>query len=79
MLVARLLAMLLAASALFAGNEIPAVAAAQSGRWHPRPTVAAWQFQLQGPIDTSVRAAVYEVDGFDTPRATVAHLHALGR
>lgn len=52
----------------------PAVA-----RWHPKPTTAAWQWQLQGKIDTSFDAAVYEVDGFEVPAATVARLHRLGR
>jgi hypothetical protein len=48
-------------------------------RWRPRPTTTAWQWQLQGKIDTSVDAAVYEVDGFEVPAATVAKLHRLGR
>jgi hypothetical protein len=54
----------------------PPLAAA---RWQPRPTTAAWQWQLQGKIDTSVSAAVYEVDGFETPAGTVTKLHRLGR
>lgn len=44
-------------------------------RWHPRPTTKPWQWQLQGKIDTKVRACVYDVDGFETPRRTVALLH----
>ncbi|HEY6145068.1 MAG TPA: endo alpha-1,4 polygalactosaminidase [Solirubrobacterales bacterium] len=52
---------------------------AGASRWHPKPTTAAWQWQLQGRIDTSVGAAVYEVDGFEVPGATVAKLHRLGR
>lgn len=59
---------------LLAGAE---PAAAQ--RWQPQPTTAPWQWQLQGRIDTSVRARVYEVDGFETPARTVARLHRLGR
>lgn len=61
-------------------------ASAQAGRlqpghaiWHPRPTTAPWQWQLQGKIDTSFRAPVYEVDGFETPQSTVAKLHRQGR
>ena len=46
-------------------------------RWQPRPTTAPWQWQLQGRIDTSVKAGVYEVDGFETPRPTVAKLHRM--
>ena len=45
----------------------------------PKPTTAAWQWQLQGKIDLSIAAGVYEVDGFETPRRTVSKLHALGR
>lgn len=48
-------------------------------RWQPRPTTAPWQWQLQGKIDTSIAADVYEVDGFETPRRTVAALHRRGR
>ncbi len=50
-----------------------------AARWQPRATTAPWQWQLQGAIDTSVAAPVYEVDGFETPRRTVATLHRLGR
>lgn len=48
-------------------------------RWQPQPTTAAWQWQLQGKIDTSIDAGVYEVDGFEVPARTVARLHRLGR
>ena len=44
-------------------------------RWHPRPTTRPWQWQLQGKVDAEVRACVYDVDGFETPRRTVALLH----
>ncbi len=47
--------------------------------WHPAPTTAPWQWQLQGRIDTGVDAGVYDVDGFETPKATVRALHRLGR
>ncbi len=50
-----------------------------SARWMPKPTAAPWQFQLQGRIDTSVRAPVYEVDGFDVSKKTVRKLHRMGR
>jgi hypothetical protein len=50
-----------------------------SGRWRPRPTGEPWQWQLQGTIDTSIDAAVYDVDGFETARATVRRLHRQGR
>lgn len=48
-------------------------------RWAPKPTTAPWQWQLQGKLDLSVRAGVYEVDGFETPRRAVAALHRRGR
>ena len=56
----------------------PADAAVQ-GRWEPQPTTAPWQWQLQGEIDTSVPAAVYDVDGFEVSKGTVRKLHRLGR
>ena len=53
----------------------PGAAARQA--W--RPTTAPWQWQLQGKVDTSVAANVYDVDGFETPAATVRKLHQQGR
>ncbi|MBX9393120.1 endo alpha-1,4 polygalactosaminidase [Streptomyces sp. TRM72054] len=43
--------------------------------WNPPD----WQWQLRGRVDTSVDAAVYDIDGFDTSKATVAALHDKGR
>jgi hypothetical protein len=54
------------------------VDATHGGRWAPGPTTAAWQWQLQGKVDTGVRACVDEVDGFETSKATVAALHRNG-
>jgi hypothetical protein len=51
----------------------------EPSRWHPAATTQPWQWQLQGPIDTSVPAPVYDVDGFETSRQTVSQLHRLGR
>lgn len=62
----------LCAAALF-------LAPAADARWRPQPTTAAWQWQLQGKIDTSVDAGVYEVDGFEVAAKTIAKLHGLGR
>jgi hypothetical protein len=56
-----------------------ALAPTAAARWHPKPTTAAWQWQLQGKVDTSIDAAVYEVDGFEVAARTVARLHRLGR
>jgi hypothetical protein len=68
-------ATLLAALVVGSAATEPAAAA----RWTPKPTTAPWQWQLQGKIDLSVPAPVYEVDGFETPRRTVARLHRLSR
>jgi hypothetical protein len=51
----------------------------QQGRWRPEPTTAAWQWQLQGKVDTSVPASVYEFDGFEAPAGVVRRLHRQGR
>ena len=53
-------------------------APAPGAPWIPAPGVS-WQWQLSGTLDLSVEAALYDVDLFDTPAATVAELHALGR
>lgn len=66
------LLMALCATALF-------LAPTAAARWQPKPTTAAWQWQLQGKIDTSVDADVYEVDGFEVAAKTVAKLHRQGR
>jgi hypothetical protein len=54
-------------------------AQAKAKIWRPGPTTAAWQFQLQGKIDQSIKAPVYEVDGFDVSAKTVKQLHQKGR
>jgi hypothetical protein len=54
-------------------------ARAAEPRWRPTASTEAWQYQLQGTIDTSVAAPVYIVDGADVPRATVRELHDAGR
>jgi hypothetical protein len=56
-----------------------ALTSTAGARWHPKPTTAAWQWQLQGKVDLSVEAGVYEVDGFEVPARTVAALHRKGR
>ena len=71
---ARTLAVLAALAALTLS-----AAPASAARWQPQPTTAPWQWQLQGKIDTSVEAGVYEIDGFETPAKTVAKLQGLGR
>lgn len=48
------------------------------GCWAPALTTS-WQWQLQGDIDTSVDAQMFDVDGFEVSRATVQALHDQGR
>lgn len=64
---------------LAACSSDPDQSEAKAGRWQPAPTTASWQFQLQGKIDTSIDAPVYEVDGFDVSKSTVKKLHSMGR
>ncbi|MCU7826230.1 endo alpha-1,4 polygalactosaminidase [Kitasatospora sp. DSM 101779] len=49
-----------------------------AGRWQPAPRTA-WQWQLDGRVDTGVDVPVYDIDGFENDAATVAALHAKGR
>ena len=57
----------------------PPIQRSAAGIWKAAPTTAPWQWQLQGKIDLSVPACVFDVDGFETPPATVAALHRSGR
>jgi len=69
------LALLLAAC-----GSVSATTQAKAERWMPKPdSSTTWQFQLQGRIDTSIPAEVYEVDGFDVGKKTVKKLHDQGR
>lgn len=62
-----------------AAAVVPAAAtAAEPARWVP-PADATWQYQLQGRIDTSVDADVYDVDLFDAPQTKINALHDDGR
>lgn len=46
--------------------------------WTPHPGTS-WQWQLEGTIDTSFDVAMYDIDLFDVPQATIDGLHAAGR
>jgi hypothetical protein len=46
--------------------------------WAPAPTTEPWQLQLQGKVNTSVAAPVYDIDGADNSAATVRKIHAQG-
>ncbi|MET9963798.1 endo alpha-1,4 polygalactosaminidase [Streptomyces sp. NPDC006326] len=47
-------------------------------RWRPRPGVS-WQWQLTGRLDTSVKAAVFDIDGFHATAEQMAELKKAGR
>ncbi len=49
-----------------------------TGCSRPRATTSPWQVQLQGRVDTSVRARFFDIDG-DEPARTVRALHRRGR
>ncbi|MCA9656458.1 MAG: endo alpha-1,4 polygalactosaminidase [Myxococcales bacterium] len=46
--------------------------------WCPGPSTS-WQWQLTGPLDTSLDVAMYDVDLFDNDAGTIADLQAQGR
>ncbi|GGN84358.1 endo alpha-1,4 polygalactosaminidase [Streptomyces albiflavescens] len=70
---------LLGSLVLLAGcTSVPEDNGKPGSRWHPRPGVA-WQWQLSGRLDKTVDVPVYDIDGFDHSRATVADLHRRGR
>ncbi len=46
--------------------------------WAPAPSTEPWQLQLQGKVDLSVAASVYDVDGADTPAAKIRRIHERG-
>jgi hypothetical protein len=71
--------LLLAALLLIVGCSGNDTASAEAARWKPRPTTAAWQFQIQGEVDTSIDAKVFEVDGFDVPAKTIGKLRSQGK
>ncbi len=48
------------------------------GWWGPEPGTS-WQWQLTGTVDTTVQAAVFDIDGEDASASLVSALHAQGR
>jgi len=55
-----------------------APSAAPASIWHPKPGLT-WQWQLTEPVDTTIDAAVYDIDGANNHAAVVQTLHAAGR
>jgi hypothetical protein len=80
-------AALLSALTAFASPATPSAAATQGPAppsavpchacWHPHPATQPWQWQLQGRIDLSIKAPVYDID-MDDPASAVDRIHARG-
>lgn len=58
-------------------SVVPSASPAAQRPWRPAPGEP-WHWQLSGPVDLSVDAPVYDVDGQTTTAATVARLHQRG-
>jgi hypothetical protein len=52
---------------------------ALDGGWTPPPASADWQWQLSGTVNTGYDVALYDLDGFETPRSVLDSLAADGR
>ncbi len=65
------------ASVQAAGDTAASVPAAAT-RWAPTPG-ATWQWQLTTPVDVTVAADVFDIDGVESTADTVAALHRAGR
>ena len=64
--------------ALFIVAVFSASVAHAAPGWVP-PAHPTWYWQLDGAVKVNQPAELYDVDGFDTPAATVAALHAAGK
>ena len=45
--------------------------------WKPSPTTT-WQIQLTGPVDQTIAAQMYDIDGFDSAAGVVSSLRGKG-
>jgi hypothetical protein len=59
------------------GDVVGDVPDVPAGIWRPGPGTS-WQWQLSGTVDTSLDVAMYDIDLFETPEATIAGLHDRG-
>jgi hypothetical protein len=66
----------LATRSVLAFATLLALWAAPAGAYWTPPAKPTFYWQLQGRLDTTVPAAVYDVDGFETSATEVAALHA---
>jgi uncharacterized protein (TIGR03437 family) len=62
---------------LFTANAI-AVLSAGPAYWTP-PANTSWQWQLSGKLDTTVNAAMYDIDLFTNNASIVSSLHSQGK
>lgn len=60
------------------GADATNVDAAPGSIWHPAPGTT-WQWQLTQTIDTSVDAAMFDIDLFEAPQSVIDTLHGAGR
>ncbi|MER5884994.1 endo alpha-1,4 polygalactosaminidase [Streptomyces sp. NPDC001941] len=65
-------------SASATGPRPTAKSRAKQAVWRPEPGTA-WQWQLDGRVDTGVDVPVYDIDGFNNDASVVAELHRAGR
>ena len=69
--------MVLTAGVLSLGAAPSPTPAEAEARWQPAPGTS-WQWQLSSRPDTLLDVDAYDLDGFDTPKATVDRIHADG-
>jgi len=62
----------------FESGDTSAWSAVEGAIWRPLPGTS-WQWQLTGPIDTSIDVEMYDIDVFEVPEATISGLKAAGR
>jgi hypothetical protein len=60
-------------------SDIPVVSPTPGANWF-KPTVdTAWQWQLQGMVNTGYNVQLYDVDLFDSPTSLISSLQAAGK
>jgi len=51
----------------------------ESGIWYKPVTSVKWHIQLQGEVNTSYPAELYDIDLFDSPASLIEQLHVSGK
>jgi len=62
----------------FESGDTSAWSVVEGAIWSPSPGTS-WQWQLHGPVDTTIDVEMYDIDLFDTPVQTIIDLEAQGR